>query len=523
MGYTYEDIEYVNQIGIDAWLEEQFNLTDTSYTTAFLQNYGYNTLEEAITAEVSPDRNMISPVFYQFVSMRPDRLKHKLAFALSQILVVSFNGFSAANSRGAGLLTYYDHLYHGAFGNYRDLLEKVTLHPMMGMYLSSIRNQKADYALNTRPDENYAREIMQLFTIGLLELNNDGSLKLDEEGNPIPTYDNDDIEELAKVFTGLYYANNIDGSPASWGGSTSTNRTTGADYSGVMKMYPEYHDITEKKMIDGSTLPAGRNGMDDVEDVLDLLFKHPNTGPFISYRLIQNFVKSNPTPGYVNRVASVFNNNGKGVRGDLKAVIKAILTDPEARDCKWLDNPDHGKLLQPIERTTHLYTAFHVFDTETPMWNRDYNSRALGQAFMYAPTVFNFFSPFFAEETHVQPKNLVSPEFEILNSITAIEHINITEYRAKNRTLFTNRYDTSVRPRLDLTEEINIMSTQGLAALLNRLDILLCRGQLSTETRNLITNTITEYQDNVRNYDDTDAVEDAIFFITVSPDHIIQK
>lgn len=516
LGYTYEDVEYVSQIGIDSWLDEQLVAPDTSYLQAYFQNLGVTDLQDLEASGINSRPRDLSHSFYELVATRPDRLRQKLAFALSQILVTSYDNFSAVNNRGYMIASYYDLLYQGAFGNYRDLLQQVTLHPMMGMYLSSVRNQKADYGLNTQPDENYAREVMQLFTIGLLQLNNDGTVVLDANGQAVATYDNDDIQELAKVFTGLSYAEQINGTPADWDERRDLNRIV------PMAMFGTYHDVSAKRMIDGSVLPAGRSDLADVNDALDLLFEHPNTGPFLSYRLIQQFVTSNPSPGYVNRVATVFNDNGQGVRGDLSAVVRAILTDPEARDCQVLNDPRNGKLIQPLERLTHVLTAFKVYHGNGTYWLRDEREDNLGQALMKSPTVFNYFSPFYSEESYAQPEGMVSPEFEILNAITAIENLNATEDRIKRRPFF-NRFDSNNHPSLGLSEEIAIMQNQGLQALLDRLDILLCRGQLSPQTRSLITQTITAYQSNINNYSAERAVEDALYFIQISPDYLIQK
>ncbi|MEO0899142.1 MAG: DUF1800 family protein [Bacteroidota bacterium] len=514
LGFNYEDIEALEQMGIKAWLEDQFSQPDTSYLFAYYAQKGVTDLSQ-VTDLGSLNNNHISRLFYQFVLTREDMLRQKMAFSLSQILVTSI---ATGGSFGDMYAGYYDILYHNAFGNYRDLLGQVTYSTCMGRYLSSIKNPKADYGLNTLPDENYAREVMQLFTIGLNELNNDGTLKLDAEGNTIPTYTNDDIQELAKVFTGLYYSKDKFG-------ADNNNWNLGYNNWGripPMKVFSNYHDVSPKKMINGSTLPAGRNDNRDIEDALDLLFNHPNTGPFVSIRLIQNFVKSNPSPAYVNRVATVFNNNGKGVRGDLKAVLTAILMDPEARDCEWIDNNRNGKLMQPVERTTRLLAAFDVYTTPDTFYLRDSDANSLGQRFMNSPSVFNFFSPFYQEESEVAKENLVSPEFEVLNDVTAIEYINLTQSRMQYRP-FRNRYPNGNNPQLDLSDEINLVDTQGVGALMDRLDILLCRGQMSLSTKTTITNTLTQYQTNINNYSSERAVEDAIYFLTVSPDYLIIK
>ena len=516
LGHNYEDISALSEMGIVAWLDEQFTMPDSSFLTAFYGKYGVEDAQDAREKDIDLRSNQLDFTFYDFVFNRKDKLRQKMAFALSQILVTSYNGVAFFNNRGQGLADYYDILYQGAFGNYRDILQQVTLHPAMGAYLSSIRNRKADYGLNTRPDENYAREVMQLFSIGLLELDNDGTPKLDNQGEAIPTYTNEDIEEMAKVFTGLAFAARIDGSSINF---TQLNQ---GDPTIPMKMYPAYHDVSEKVMIDGSILPKGRSGLDDINDALDLLFNHPNTGPFISTRLIQNFVKSNPSPAYVNRVATVFNNNGHGVRGDLAAVLRALLMDPEARDCKWIDDPTNGKLIQPLERFTKLLVAFDVSTPGGEFWINDDRERMLEQRFMASPTVFNYFSPFFAEETYIEPEELVSPEFQILNAITAIENLNVTEDRLKRRPA-ANQYENGGDAVLDLSDETTLLDAQGLDALLDRLDILLCRGQLSSNTRTIIKDAVQQYIDNQNNYSSLDAVHDVLYFLLVSPDYLILR
>lgn len=526
MGYNYEEVEYVNQIGIDAWLDEQFDMGMSSYEQVYKNIY--DTASALTTSETRRDR-YLSFTFYEMLVKQPDFLRHKVAFALSQILVISPTN-SNISSRGFGNSNYYDILYQGAFGNYRDMLYDVTLHPSMGIYLSTFQNKKADFALGTYPDENYAREIMQLFTIGLLELNNDGTTKLDANGAVTPTYDIYDIQELSKVFTGFGAGATLDSTEA-----TFTKNRGVTDLTVPMTMYDGYHDITEKTMIDGSVLPANQTGLQDVNDVIDVLFNHPNAGPFLSIRLIQQMVKSNPTPAYINRVATVFNNNGQGERGDLKAVITAILTDPEARNCNWIADPKGGKLMQPIERLTNLFLSFDVSTPSGKIWFNDESDLEdeVEQSFLAAPSVFNFFSPFYAEKEFVEPNNMVSPEFQILHTTTGIYYLNIMEDAVKKRP-FRNRtkksdsgsylsYNSEDEAMLDLTDEIDILNNQGLSALLDRLNLLLCRGQLSANAQAIIEDTVSQYMANVSNYTSEKAVKDAIYFIMVSPNYMILK
>jgi len=464
-------------------------------------------------------------VFYDKVLNDKDVLRQKAAFALSQIFVMKLiTALEPRRIKGDGYAKYYDVLYEGAFGNFRDIL-----------------GDKTDSDSSIQPDENYAREIMQLFTIGLFELNNDGTQKLDQYGEPIPTYTIKDIEEMAKVFTGLYGAA-IDLNCEIYNCKYTFGRKVQVyDWNLPMEMEENYHDKSTKILPNGDTIPAGQLGMEDIDMALDWLFEHPNVGPFIARKLIQQLVKSNPTSGYINRVATAFNNNGNDVRGDMGAVFKAILLDPEARDCEWISHPHTGKLLQPMERNLNLFKAFGVHTPSGIIRFHDFKTSAIEgeellarQAFLKSPSVFNFFSPDYAESEFIEPEGLVSPEFEILNSVTSIHYINRTRdmiermgqrldysyYRSIN-----NLYDTSPfmnisnyggsstnkiyllhnlsdKPELDFRKEVCICEGDGtgkdIEALLDHLDIILCRGQLSTQTKDEIRNNIT-YQMNNKN------------------------
>src|SRR5215471_2322312 len=257
----------------------------------------------------------------------PDELRERVAFALSQIFVISMQDATVGKDI-RGVADYYDMLTANAFGNYRTLLEKVTLHPQMGIYLTSLANQKENTATGLLPDENYAREVMQLFSIGLYQLNSDGTTIKDSSGNPVPTYSHDDIAGLAKVFTGMSWYSPSPSTTTFFGGAADPNR----DWK-PMSFYPSFHSVSSKTFL-GTTIPAA--GVPDIASdlkiALDTIFNHPNVGPFIATRLIQQLVTSNPSPAYVGRVAAVFNDNGAGTRGDLGASVRALLLDAEARD-----------------------------------------------------------------------------------------------------------------------------------------------------------------------------------------------
>ncbi len=540
-GPSYEDINYLTQIGVDAWLEEQFALPSSSYLDTYQSIYQEAmSLIEGVYGEGNTDtdrrRDYLYYTFYEKVCKDPDVLRQKVAFALSQILVVSTQS-SILDNRGFATSSYYDVLYQGAFGNFRDLLHEVTLHPAMGIYLSHFKNVKANPANGTLPDENYAREIMQLFTIGLYELNNDGTRKLDASENVIPTYDIEDIQELAKVFTGLSgSAWDLILKPENAGTSLTFNKGYNHyDLTQPMAMYQDYHETSEKMMIDGSVIPANQAGMQDIDDALDVLFNHDNVAPFISYRLIQQLVKSNPSPNYVNRISTVFNDNGSGVKGDLQAVVKAILTDPEAIDCEWTANVTHGKLVPPVERFTNLFRAFDVSSPSGKLWFRDFNEiyGKVEQSFLAAPSVFNYFTPFYAATGILEDNDLVSPEFQILNATTGINSINLIENAIDNRP-FANR--TAVNPNnlrlttnnddepfLDFSDEIAIYNADGLEALIDRVDLLLCAGELSEEVKEIIVDAVGQMEANNSSFTDLNVVEEVIYFVMMSPSYMISK
>ena len=344
-------------------------------------------------------------IWFRNVLNGEDQLRQRVAFALSEIMVVSQLG--ALQSRPFAVADFYDVLVKNAFGNYRDLIEEVTLHPAMGVYLSMLGNEKPDPVLNIRPDENYARELMQLFSIGLVELDIDGSVMLDANNQPIPTYDQEIIEGFAHVFTGWTWR----GSPSFGGGNVPV-----ASQYFPMELWPEFHDTGEKTLLGGTVLPAGQTGEQDLDAALDNIFEHPNVAPVMAIRLIQRLTTSNPSPGYVRRVAEVFNDNGFGVKGDLGAVVKAILLDPEARPD--LPMEIDGKLKEPLLRLTQLYKAYDA-TSQSGRYPLVASYILFGQGPLQSPSVFNFFSPFFAPPGEIRDSSLVAPELEI-----ATEYLN---------------------------------------------------------------------------------------------------
>ncbi len=341
-----------------------------------------------------------------------DQLRQRMAFALSEILVVS-----AVNqdlyTQGQGLAYYYDQLAGNALGNYRDLLDSVSHSPEMGVYLTYFKNDKPNASTGVHADENYAREVMQLFTIGLWDLNADGTQRVDGSGNPVPTYTQSDITNLARVFTGW--------ASAPVGGHTGDMAWAyDKDFLHPMVCYANHHDTDAKTIVGGVQIAAGGTCDTDMKVALDTLFNHPNTGPFIAKQLIQRLVTSNPSPAYVARVAAKFANDGTGVRGNLLAVAEAILTDPEATAVG--SAATAGRLREPVLRLTALWRAFSataqngtVTDQIIGNANADF-----GESAMQSPTVFNFFTPNYQRAGALAGAGLVAPEFQIANENTAV-------------------------------------------------------------------------------------------------------
>jgi uncharacterized protein (DUF1800 family) len=402
------------------------------------------------------------------------------------------------------LASYYDMLVNNAFGNYRRLIEDVTLHPAMGVYLSMLGNEKPNAVLNIRPDENYARELMQLFSIGLVELNPDGSSKLDAQSQPIPTYNQAIIEAFAHVYTGWTYA----GAPNFQSAFPNLNNQTLP-----MQLYPAFHDTGAKLLLNGETSPAGQTGEQDLSQALDNIFNHPNVAPFLSIRLIQRLVTSNPSPGYVARIASVFSDNGNGVRGDLGAVVKAILLDQEARPI--LPIEIDGKIKEPLLRLTQLWRAYEATST-SGKYAFLAGSYFFGQGPQQSPSVFNFFSPFYAPPGEIRDSSLVAPELQIA---TEFQNTLVTSYFLFQSIGLTSEASNLTDDDIFIVIDEEMAIADDTDALVNRVADKLLAGQmsqaLSTEVRGIV-NQIPAAAPEVR-------VGEAIYFIVSSPEFAYQR
>ena len=530
-GSSPKDIKALTGRTANEWIEVQFSRPATS-----LLNTMRNWQQRSGKAITLTDAHNA----WWYSTVQQDQLRQRVAFALSQIFVVSTNGDVSHFPKG--IASYYDTLVRGAFGNFRQLLQDVTLHPMMGTYLTYIGNRKERFDSTGKPtqapDENYAREVMQLFTIGLEQLNLDGTPKKDAGDRPIPTYSNDDVIGLARVFTGL-----------SWNGGQLTHEcfvragncaaNTNERETRPMVAYDQYHSTLEKRFL-GTTIPEGQSStMADLKLALDTLFNHPNVGPFIGKQLIQRLVTSNPSEHYVRRVASAFNNNGQGVRGDMKAVIRAVLLDEEARGDNARKQPSFGRIREPLLRFTHLMRAFEA-SSRTGYWNigRTEVPGYLNQTAMRAPSVFNFYRPGYSPAgTPIAREKLVAPEMQILNESSVAGYADYLDRFVGGTSIYIVGLGEMIpHPEGELrgkAREIRfnlqplIAKANNVDQLLDEIDVLLLNGQMQSETRKIIRAAVSEVVPK-RNNDDMrrvyrERVSLALYLALLSTDYLVLK
>ena len=419
-GPTDRDVDAVMSMGYRGWIEDQFRRGGAAVHREAWDRADAE-IKAANPAGKAGQREVLDS-FWARAIRGDDQLRQRVAFALSQIFVISMlDAGVAANARGVA--GYMDMLAKHSFGNYRDLLEAVARHPMMGLYLSHLRNQKDDPATGRVPDQNFAREVMQLFTIGLNQLRSDGTPVLDAQGQPLETYTSDDIVGLSHVFTGFSWYSDRDEDACFYGRSTCQHPDR--QWHG-MRAYAKFHSTREKRFL-GHTVAAGTNAEDSLRAALDVLFHHPNVGPFIGRQLIQRLVTSNPSPAYVQRVAAAFDDNGAGVRGDMKAVVRAILLDPEARSESRARDPAFGKLREPVLRLTTFLRAFNATSDSGRylVGITDDAGISLGQSPLRAPSVFNFYRPGYVPPgTALAAAGLVAPEMQITHAASVAGYAN---------------------------------------------------------------------------------------------------
>jgi uncharacterized protein (DUF1800 family) len=482
-GGSEADINNLSTVGYSAWFAQQFAVPNTLHepyaerqiilNTQPACAAGDTTCNQKLFLQTGGDQYFEQP-FWATAITGKDALRKRVQFALSELFVISSQD-AVVGQMPRGVANYYDMLGNDAFGNFRQLLQDVTLSPMMGIYLSTLANEGNS---SVEPDENYAREVMQLFTIGLWQLNPDGTQQLDGSGNPIPTYSLNDVVGIAKVFTGFSWNMAGNTSDGAWSGY-------GASYAGPgfgqdllpMTAYPNHHSIAEKDFL-GVTIPAGSSDPSgDLKIALDTLFNHPNTPPFISKQLIQRLVTSNPSPAYVQRVAAVFQNDGQGVRGDMQAVITAILMDDEARNttAATYTSPNYGRVQEPMIRFSHmarafsaesLSGAFDVGSTEDPAYG-------LAEMASRSPTVFNWFAPGYVPAgTSIEQAGLTAPEMEITDVTTVMGYLNTMQ------AALSGGYGNNADLYITLATETGLANNPQ--ALLDRVNLLLLGGQMSS-------------------------------------------
>jgi uncharacterized protein (DUF1800 family) len=531
-GATDSDIRDVSLNGFQWWLNQQYAIpaapTEPAVEQALIVNNppcasGDIKCNAALFVQNNQDEDLVQDTFWQQSVTANDQLRQRVKYALSQMFVISSNNSTAIQNMPRGEASYYDMLGADAFGNFRQLLQDVTLHPMMGQFLSMLQNDKGN--ATTDPDENYAREVMQLFTIGLWQLNDDGSQKVDGSGNPIATYSNTDVMGLAAVFTGFSWNVPGDTSDDAWSNCCLYVGPGFGEELLPMQSYPSHHSTVEKDFL-GVTIPASGSADPDgdLKIALDTLYNHPNLPAFFSKQMIQHLVTSNPSPAYVNRIAQVFKNDGTGVRGNLQAVVTAILLDPEARDTATdTGNPQYGKVREALLRYTEWARAFTAqsrtgsFDngsTEDPIYG-------LGEMWLRSPTVFNWFSPLYTPpNSPIASANLLSPEMQMTNVSSVVGYINYMQGAigsgATNGPDLFSSYAT----------EMSLAATPD--QLLDRINLLLMAGQMSSTLYNQILGAVTSIpiptgDQNAINAALLSRVQTAIYLTVASPDFAAQE
>ncbi|RZL02110.1 MAG: DUF1800 domain-containing protein [Rubrivivax sp.] len=418
-GPTQDEVHHVMAVGYQAWLAEQFAMpmSGTSHTAAW---DAANKAIMAIDAGQRASSGEVSGSFWRQAVTSSDQLRQRVAFALSEIFVVSTTDSCGGNGYSRGAAGYLDMLGRQAFGSYRELLRAVSLHPVMGCYLTYFQNQKEDLGTGRLPDENFAREVMQLFSIGLYQLKQDGSVKLDANQAPLEAYTASDVSGLAKVFTG-WSLSCAEGLTAS---CFFANPSWPEQFVSDMRGFAPYHSTGEKRFL-GALVSASSQASPeaDLNVALDTLAAHPNVGPFIGKQLIQRLVTSNPSPAYVARAASAFSASG----GSLRAMVSAILLDPEARDMNAVNSKTFGKVREPILRFSALLRAFDA-KSDSGMFLITTTSDpgdSLGQSALSSPSVFNFFRPGYVKPGSLSAASqLVSPELQIATETSAAGYVN---------------------------------------------------------------------------------------------------
>ncbi|TAG26457.1 MAG: DUF1800 domain-containing protein [Burkholderiales bacterium] len=494
-----QEVQTLREKGYPLWLWEQIN-TGTMLHTSYLDQQKLRNVDDK--GKANETEEMSYEAVWQQWLFGADQLRGRVAFALSQIMVISN---VAPDIRPYAMSSYMDILNKNAFGNYRQLLEDVTLHPAMGYYLNMLNSEKDDPDTGAHPNENYAREVLQLFSIGLVKLNSDGSAQVDAANKPIPSYDESIVQGFAKAFTGWTYPNAT--------GWDEADEEVAAAWTSAMKPFASKHSPEKKKLLNGAEISGGGTPQTDMKAALDNIFNHPNVGPFISRQLIQRLVTSNPSKAYISRVASIFNDNGSGVRGDLRAVVAAILLDTEARSATLPAN--FGKQREPVMRFANFLRALNAKSANgrNSIHYLESADNGLGQSPLLSPSVFNFFSPNFRPAGKIAAAGLVAPEFQITTETTVVGGLNF----------FANLFNNGGYGDEDSKLKLNTAGLEAKAgdanALIADLNTLFCNGQMSTALQTRLRTMINAINTNDKSY----RVRASLILISLSPDFVIQR
>ena len=529
-GASYDEIKAVQSLGYAPWLAQAMARPGSEGGWDWLKARGYGVVNEH---EYFFNDYLTNHMAWYQIMASPDQVRRRMALALSEFFVVSGNGLQL-NWPAFHMARYWDLLCEHAFGNFRTLLEQITLSHAMGSFLNTLGNQKEDPQSGRVPDENFAREVMQLFTIGLVELSIDGTPKKGPNGQAIETYTLRDVSNLARVFTGY---NEDDSGSFLTSPVPPFNRIRELAFTRQPMKFNAWAHSEQEKVFLGTRIPAGTDGPTSLRMALDTLFNHPNVGPFFSRQMIQRLVTSNPSPAYVARVASVFNNNGKGVRGDLAAVFSAILLDTEAVGPESLAASDFGKLREPVVRVAqwaHTFRARSLKGTwkvGSPTWSAE---ESLAQSPLMAPSVFNFFRPGYVPPgTALAPQGATAPEFQLVNESTVASYINYLQ-SFLHRGMWVRAPELPNSPMnptaTDGPDIVPDYSTEmGFAhdshALVQHLNLLLCAGQLSEATVKTIVQALNQVNLQPGASDDARRIQvaRALLMVMSSADYLVQR
>ena len=507
-GPTTAEIARVRQIGYTKWLDEQLDAATTPPTLVlpYLQQIVANGLPEA---DLRPQHRR--NYWLWKAATGNDQLRMRTAFALSEIFVVSDREVADSNATIPRIADYQDTLARGAFGSYRDLLEKVSLHPAMGYFLSHVGNRKADPSKNITPDENYGREVMQLFSIGLVKRNKDFSAVLDSSGQTIPTYDEKVVSAMARVFTGWTYAGQTD---------AQDGRGNNTRYA-PMECHPAFHDDQPKEIFNGIVVSEGNNCTASLQKTLDALATHANVAPFMSRQLIQRLVTSNPSPAYVQRIANVWLSSN----GNLGQVVRAILLDTEARLAP--SDVNYGKAREPLVKLATIWRAFGARfvpaatgEIRFTFSNAGDLANSVLQDSQRAPSVFNFFEPDYRLPTADGASGSYAPEFQILTEATYASMLNQHDAMVWNYTGAAPTATTAA-PILDLSELTTMAEAGNHLGMVQKLDTLLFGGQLDEAGKQAMVRMLDRLA--TANTSAADRAKSLVLLALASPQFAIQR